>query len=167
MQRDNLLDLLKFIILKGACWHIQLENCLGNPCEPPSESISKCDHSCPMCLNDTEAYIMPINRRGMCSFLADVFINNTSAPVTPDVLDDNLKKYNNVGTVVYCRPRSTKPPPAKYVTVTVLQLIASEIILLSFNKTTLECTCRLVVVDAQPVYLTDLVWSRMYTIESQ
>ena len=162
MQRDNVLDLLKMIVLKGACWHVQLENCLGNPCEPPFESISKCDRSCPMCLNDTEAYIIPISRRDMCSFLADVFINNTSAPVTPDVREDKLKKYNNDGTAVYCRPWSPKPPPGKYVTVTILQLIANEIILLSFDKTTRECTCRLVVVDAQPAYLTDLVWSRMY-----
>ena len=102
----------------------------------------------------------------MCAFLADVFINNASTPVTPDNLEDKLKKYNSVGTVVYCRPRSPKPPSAKYVTVTVLQLIASRIIKLSFDKTTKECTCMLVVVDAQPAYLTDLVWSYMYTIES-
>lgn len=110
-----------------------------------------------MCLNDTEAYILHISRS----------INNTSAPVIPDVLEDKLKKYNNVGTVVYCRPRSPKPPPDKYVTVTILQLIASEIILLSFDKTTRECTCRLAVVDAWPAYFTDLVWSRMCTIGSQ
>ena len=102
----------------------------------------------------------------MCAFLANVFINNASTPVTPEKLEDKLKRYNSVGTVMYCRPRSPKPPAAKYVTVTVLQLIASQIILLSFDKTTRECTCRLVVVDAQPAYLTDSVWSQMYTIES-
>ena len=166
MQRDNLLDLLKLIVLKGACWHVQLENCLGNPCEPPATSILNCEHSCPVCNSDIDSYIMPINRRGMCAFLADVFINNASTPVTPENLEDKLKKYNSVGTVIYCRPRSPKPPPAKYVTVTVLQLIASRIIKLSFDKTTMECTCRLVVVDAQPAYLTDLVWSNLYTIDS-
>ena len=35
LQRDNLLSHLKMMILKEPCWHLQIENMLGNPCEPP------------------------------------------------------------------------------------------------------------------------------------
>ena len=104
MQRDNLLDLLKFIGLKGACWHVQLETCLGNPYEPPSWSIWNCDNSCPVRFADIESYMILVNRKGMCSFLADVFINITSAPMNPSALKEKSKKYNNIGNVVYYCP---------------------------------------------------------------
>ena len=110
---------------------------------------------------------MPISRKGVCTFLADVFINNTSASLTPAVLEDKLKKYTDVGTIVYCRPRSSKTLPSKYVTLTVLQLIASGIISLSFDASTRECSCRLVVVDVMPAYLTDAVWMYMYLINEE
>ena len=104
---------------------------------------------------------MPISRKGMCAFLDDVFINNTSALLTPTVLEGKLKNYENVGNIIYCLPRSSKAPPSKNEIVTVLQLIASEIISLSFDTYTQECSCQLVVVDAMPAYLTDVVWTRM------
>ena len=167
MQRDNLLQLLKMIVLKGGCLHVQIECLLGNPCEPPSTCTRDCLTSCPICLDIIDEYIMPISRKGLCTFLADVFINNTSASLTPAVLEDKLKKYTDVGTIVYCRPRSSKAPPSKYVTVTVLQPISSGIISLSFDASTRECSCRLVVVDAMPAYLTDAVWMYMYLINEE
>lgn len=69
MQRDNLLDLMKMIVLQGSCWYIQSESCISNPCKPLSQYICTCDQSCPVCLKDIDTYITPINRRGMCIFL--------------------------------------------------------------------------------------------------
>ena len=47
IQQQNLLHLLKMIVLKGECWHLQLEQILGNPLEPPSENLVPCGVSCP------------------------------------------------------------------------------------------------------------------------
>ena len=49
-----------------------------------------------------------------------------------------LIEYKDVGIVVYGRPRSKKAPPGKYVSVTILQLITSELIQLNFSDDTNE-----------------------------
>ena len=36
MQRKQLLKLLKLIVLKGDCWHVQIKDLLGNPMELPA-----------------------------------------------------------------------------------------------------------------------------------
>ena len=92
IQRDNLLQVLKMIVLKGGCLHDQIERILGNLYEPPPTSIQKCIHSCPVCLGTVDDFIMPVSRKGLCTFLAKVFINNTSTSLTPSLLEDKFKK---------------------------------------------------------------------------
>jgi len=58
MQRENLLDLLKMIVLKGDCWHKQIEDILCNPCEPPLMNNDQCTNGCPSCLETMSDYIM-------------------------------------------------------------------------------------------------------------
>ena len=65
-------------------------------------------------------YVMPIIRKGLSHFLADVFINNPGSALSPVLLVKKLTEYKDVGIVVYARTRSNKPPPAKFVSVTVL-----------------------------------------------
>ena len=65
IQQNNLLILLKMIVLKGECWHIQLEGILSNPVEPPFENLIPCGGSCPKCNNNTKEYIMPVLRSGV------------------------------------------------------------------------------------------------------
>ena len=101
IQRDNLLQLLKMIVLKGGCLHEQIESILGNPGEAPPTCVRNCIHSCPIFLGTIDEYIMPVSRKGLCTFLADVFINNISISLTLALLEDNLKKYTDVGTIVY------------------------------------------------------------------
>jgi len=165
MQRDNLLQVLKMIILKGGCLHDQIEKIIGNPREPPPTSIQKCIHSCLIRLGTIDKFIMPVSRKGLCTFLAKVLINNTSASLTPSLLEDKFKKYANLGTTVYSHPRSSKAPPSKYISVTVLQLIAREIISMNFDASARDCSFRLVIVDEIPAYLTDAVWLNMFNIE--
>ena len=50
--------------------------------------------------------------------------------------------------------------------VTILQLIASELIQLNFDEKTNECRCALVMVAATPAYLDDAFWNNMHLIES-
>lgn len=147
--------------------HEQIESFLGNLCERPLTCGRNCVSSCPVCLDIIDKHIMPISRQGVCTFLGDVFINNTPESLPPTVLEDKLKNYADIGTMVHCRPRSSKAHWSKYLPITVLQLAASERILLNFDASTRECSCRLVVVDAMPVYMTYPVCLYMYTINEE
>ena len=71
-----------------------------------------------------------------------------------------------MGLVVYDRPRSTKTSVIKFVSVTILQLIASELIHFSFDENIHECRCCLVMVAATPAYLDNTYWENMYLLES-
>ena len=165
LQRANLLELLKLIVLRGNCWHKCIEALIGNPLEPPSIDLTNCGDACPYCLDLIKEYIMPVNREGLSQFLAEIFINNPGGDLTPTVLVKKLTEFKDVGTVVYGRPRSNKPPPHKYVTVTILQLIASELVLLSFDDKTNESRCTLVIEGATPAYLNNDYWENMYLVD--
>ena len=108
---------------------------------------------------------MPISRVGLTLFLADVFINNSGGELTPALLVKKLTDFKDVGLVVYGRPRSTKAPPIKFVSVTILQLIASELIQLNFDEITNECRYSLVMIASTPAYLDNAYWNNMYLIE--
>ena len=165
LQRANLLELLKMTVLRGDCWHKCIEALIGNPLEPPSIDLTNCENACPYCLDLIKDYIMPVNREGLSQFLAEVFINNPAGDLTPAILVKKLTEYNDVGIVVYGRPRSNKPPPHKYVSVTILQLIASELVLLSFDDKTNESRCTLVIEGATPAYLNNDYWEDMYLVD--
>ena len=40
LQQSNLLELLKMIVLQGACWHSAIEALIGNPLEPPAIDLT-------------------------------------------------------------------------------------------------------------------------------
>ena len=117
------------IVLKGECWHLQLEQILGNPLEPPSENLVPCGVSCPKCNNETKEYIMPVSRAGVSQFLADTFINNPSGLITTDILIKKITEYLNVGKIIHNRPRSVKALAISCKTVTFTNLIAGALTL--------------------------------------
>ena len=138
---------------------------IGNPLEPPATDLMSCGDTYPFCCDLIKEYVIPISRVGLSLFLADVFINNSGSELTPALLVKKLIDFKNVGLVVYGRPRSTESPPIKYVSVTILQLIASQLIQLNFDEKRNVCRCALVIVAASPVYLDDAFWINMYLIE--
>ena len=164
IQQQNLIDLLKMTVLKGDCWHVQLEHLLGNPIEPPLTQVNSCVTACPKCTGEMKSYIMPVLRSGLSLFLADTFINHPSGSLTPQDLITKLNVYPDVGKVIYNRPRSIKAPAVKFVNVTVLQLIASGLIRLEITPDE-QCYCRLVVNDLSPAYLNDERWTGFYLEE--
>ena len=99
-------------------------------------------------------------------FLAGVFINNPGGELTPALLVKKLIGFKDLGLFVYGRPKSTKAPPIKFVSTTILQLIASELIQLAIDENTNECRCRLVMVAATPAHLDDTYWTNIYLLES-
>ena len=108
---------------------------------------------------------MIINRSGLSQFLADVFINNTGSVMSPMILVKKLMEYKDIGTVVYARPRSNKPPANKCVSVTVLQLIASSIIELEFEVESNDAKCSLGMIAESPAYLHNDYWKQMYIVD--
>ena len=67
---------------------------------------------------------------------------------------------------MHCCPRSNKAPAAKYITVTIFQLITSELIELSFDDKKNECTCKMGFIDARPAYLNDSLWEILYILKN-
>ena len=164
IQQQNLIDLLKVIVLKGDCWHVQIEHLLGNPIEPPLSQVNSCGTACPKCTGEMESYIMPVLRSGISLFLANTFINHPSGSLTPQDLITKITVYPDVGKVIYNRPRSVKSPAVKFVNVTVLQLIASGLVRLEITSDE-KCYCRLVINDLSPAYLDDETWTGFYLDE--
>ena len=64
LQQKNLLSLLQLIMLKGPCWHVQLEATLGNPMEETGSPANDCTNACPVCNGDAKDMIMPVKRSG-------------------------------------------------------------------------------------------------------
>lgn len=89
------------VVLQGDCWHVQLENVVGDPLEPPASSITGCMTSCPKCCNEIKDCLMPVNKIGFATFLAYTFINNRSGKITPDILVQKLIGYPDVGKLIY------------------------------------------------------------------
>ena len=108
LQRSNLLDLLKMIVLQDDCWHKCIESYIGNPFELPAIDLTNCGDACPFCLGIIKEFIMPVSHEGLSQFLADVFINNPGEDLTPLLLVKKLSKFKVFGIVVYGRPRSKK-----------------------------------------------------------
>ena len=110
MQQQNLINLLKVILLKGDCWHVQLEHLLGNPIKPPLPQVNSCVTVCPKCTREMKSYIMPLLGSGLSLFLANTFINHLSGSLTPQDLITKITAYPDVGKVIYNRPCSVKSP---------------------------------------------------------
>ena len=76
MQQKNVLVLLKLIVLKGPCWHVQLEILLGNPMDPPVTTVVNCNNACPVCNGGIKDFVMPVKREGLSNILADTFLKH-------------------------------------------------------------------------------------------
>ena len=166
MQRSNLFELMKMIVLKGVCWHARIEDFLGNPLEPPSSDLIVCGNACPVCCGTISEYVMPVNRNGLSQFLADIFINKPCGELSPILMLKKLLEYTDVGTIVYCRPRSNKPPAVKFVSVTVLQLLVSGLVQLNFDEATNKAKCCLGMIAERPAYLNNDYWHLMYLVDN-
>ena len=120
------------IMLKGYCWH-KLEEIIGNLLESPEINLTSCGNVFPACCELLSEFIILISRSALSLFLSEVFIINPGADLSPTIIVKKLTKYHNVGTAVYCQSRNNKPSSPTFIHTTILQLIASKIITLSFD----------------------------------
>ena len=83
MQQQNLLFLLRMIVLSEDCWNSQLKDLLGNLLESPAVNKTTCEVACPKCSGEMKGCIMHVHQSGLSIFLSDTFINDPSSTITP------------------------------------------------------------------------------------
>ena len=83
LQRSNLIELLRMVVLRADCRHKKIYDFIGNLIKPPAINLTTCGDACPFCCDMITNYVMPTSRAGLSQFLADVFINNPGGEVSP------------------------------------------------------------------------------------
>ena len=162
-QVDNLMELLKLLVLNsGQCIHYCLERSVSSPMEsiPNDVSGDTCIHSCPVCDGSMKHNVLPIKKKGLQDFLLDTFIvRPPSAPIDANTLLTKLNSFPNVGDKIYARKKSTKAPDNKYLQITILQMIASKLIVPNCTVENPKVTFTLGVHEnRKPYYVIDSVW---------
>jgi hypothetical protein len=141
-QIRNLVEVVEFIYINcTTCWHKKLEEksvLASYGTLPLSRDINidasslysdTCLNACPACNHSYLSYIKPISRIGLTQFIVHTFILTQSGVITPAILIQKLSKYKDVGIVVY-KKRVVTAPTIQIMTSTVMQLIASQIVLI-------------------------------------
>ena len=71
----------------------------------------------------------------------------------------NLKDYPDVGQTIYGRQKSKKAPDTRYLHMTVLQFIASGLVVLHIDESTSKAVFTLGMYDTvHPMYVNESVW---------
>ena len=129
MAVSSLNNLCRMIFLSYGCWHAYLEWYSSNPFAPRTfNHFDHCNKMCPHCDGSISSIIKPISRSGMSLFLLKTMIEEKTTNITPSQLAKKLNDYPLVGRCIYGRHSATKPERSSDTYVTVLQLIASNIL---------------------------------------
>ena len=165
MQLLNLIKVVQVLFLRSGCWHAIFEQCSTLSGNVP---YSACINKCPYCRNDTRTFILPIRQEGLQAFLVHTYISSAHGIVSIAKLTQHLlKAYENVGKEVYGK-RSVKPPDTRYLQSTVLQLIASQLIILKpitdESEKVVLGTHLNVNDDGIPLYNAPYYWTLFFTI---
>ena len=141
----------------------QLEKLTASPIESSnSNNISgKCGSACPICSNQLSDFTLPVKRKGIESFLCDVFIASSSETIDGNSIVKKLQKFPNAGIVIYGRPKSPLSPDAKFLQIAVLQLIAAELIMLNASSENPKPTFSLGITGTAPSYMLDNKWENI------
>ena len=101
------------------------------------DDSNNCVKECPACTKSYLTYIKPISRIRLTRFIVHTFILTQSGP---SILIHKLSKFKDVGIVVYKRRVGTSPT-TQILTSTVMQLIASQILLVKGEQVEDIITC--------------------------
>ena len=154
------------VVLKGDCWHSRIELFIGNPLEPPSFDVERYGNACPYCCDVISEYVMPIVRNRLSQLLVDLFAINPSSELSHAMPVKKLTDSKDIGTCVYACPRIAKSQPARFISVTVLQMIASGLIELNFDEDSNNVKCSVGMIAETPAYLHDEYWTFMYIVDN-
>eukprot|EP00559_Dactyliosolen_fragilissimus_P002123 CAMPEP_0184872980 /NCGR_PEP_ID=MMETSP0580-20130426/41587_1 /TAXON_ID=1118495 /ORGANISM="Dactyliosolen fragilissimus" /LENGTH=209 /DNA_ID=CAMNT_0027375839 /DNA_START=1948 /DNA_END=2578 /DNA_ORIENTATION=- len=140
-QLADLNEVLKLLVLNTVdyCFHSQLEIAMSNPfyydndSDTDSDNVGSCITLCPICTKKLILNIPPIKKKSVQDFLAQTFLlSPPSGIIYPSDLLTLMKKFPNVGIDVYGR-KTSKAPDSKRLQMTLLQLIASGIIVFKIS----------------------------------
>lgn len=134
LEKDNLLKVLQLLVLnKNKFIHYEIECSVSSPMEPEMEvdKNNSCDTACLKCNGSISKVILPLVKKGVQDFLIHTFITSpTSGGIKANDLISKLKTYPHVGKEAYGRKKSKLAPDTKFLQMTMLQLIASELIVI-------------------------------------
>ena len=171
-QLHELYRVLRLIMLDQGCWHALLEN----ECKHIMYSgvnilghIAPCLNTCLHCDGLQKEQFLRLMKQGVCDFIIEVMImDNKSVAISE--LGSLLYQYKNVGVLVYGL-RATRPRKKLFCDNTILQLLASGIIVTRANAD-VELQSRLChpeydVVNGkrQPRYELEEYWTMIDTYE--
>lgn len=141
----------RHVYLEGKCANIEIDETMLRDC---------CRGSCPFCNDKWKNYIMAVRRAGLSAFLSHVFITGIRRPYSPIELVDALKKYEDVGKVIYGRKKSKNAPSSKFLQSTICQLLVSNICEIQINNKDdkIELEMKLSCSQSEPNYIIDKYW---------
>jgi hypothetical protein len=125
MHRHNLDNCLSLFCLSMGCWHKILERECGNPFSFSAGQVEQvmmdnCNANCPRCDGSMDAFIKPIIKTGLMSFLAEAFGDMYTGSVTPVQLSKQLFDFKDVGSIVYKRSKSNKAESIRVTQLTIM-----------------------------------------------
>ena len=143
------------------CWHCYLEYNSGNPYQLNTYRSVPCMNLCPHCDGTTKKMIKNVSKNGLSRFLSTL-INVDTTELTPVKVAKRLFEYPNVGKVVYNRITSTKAESISITQLTILQLLAADILILDIKEATrpiVKCKLNIDVHTGTPTYLMNEYWT--------
>jgi hypothetical protein len=174
----DLLRVLQLFCLNIGCWHALFEKECGNPYVPYQQSmnegnymlpISECGSMCPHCDGTKERMFHHVFRSGVCNFLVSSFIIRNDGELTPEKLAKNLFDFPNVGKIVYNRQKSLNAESISVTQMTIMQLLAADIITLEIeesDKPVARCKLSIDIETSTPHYLINKFWVSINTFNT-
>ena len=144
-QIDNILQVAQLIYLNSkTCWHKTLEQksviafddiplVMDMNMTIGTHYSDNCLTACPACTQSYTTYIKAVSRIGLTRFIVNTFILTQSGIVTPSILIKKLSTFKDVGILVYKKQVATAPTN-QILTSTIMQLIASRILLIKCDQ---------------------------------
>ena len=154
-------NLCQIMFLEYGCWHLCFELHSSNPfVRHPNYNLESCGSNCPHCNGTIRALVKTISRKGIEKFLSNVFIENSNGAITPVQLAKKMYEFPSAGRIIYCRQTALKPEKAMDTSLTVLQLLCSNLLCLKIE----ECEepkaiVTLALTDSRPNYFNDSYWT--------
>ena len=177
MQMVEIQKIAQLFVLDLGCWHVIFERECGNPYHTINtsweghtyETNECCANMCPQCDGTKDSIIRKVVRNGLCCFLVHSFMIKNDGPVSPETLAKMLFDYPQVGKVVYNRMKSLLAESISIAQITIMQLIAANIISIKIEESTKPvayCKMSIDVVTLTPHYLIDKYWMYINTYDN-
>ena len=153
-------NLCQIMFLEYGYWHLCLEFHSSNPFISNTHfNVDNCKTNCPHCDGSIKNLVKKISRRGIEVFLSNIFIENNNGSITALQLAKKLHKFPQAGRLVYCRQSAMKPKKTMDASITVLQLLCSNILQLKITESNdPKSFVNLALTDLRPNYLDDFYW---------